>query len=300
MNLRQVEIFLSVVEEGSFSAAARQSHLTQSTISQNIAALEEELGVQLLERSRNGVRLTEGGKILQRHARRLMGELRATEEAFRRFRGLEETTLRVGVSTIPGAYLVPPVLARLCAESPTLDVVVLQGDSQDTMERITNREVEVGVVGSRFEERGFTYAEVGEDRIQLVVAPGHPWATRESLHPVELTQGLFIGREAGSGTGRSVAEALRGVGVEIERLRFRAEMGSGEAIKGAVLAGVGAAFLSDLTVRREVERGDLVVVPVQGLSITRPFYLVRQAGRELTPASSRFWDAMRSAHAVPA
>ena len=114
MNLRQVEVFLAVLEHGSFSAAARGSLLTQSTISQHIAALEEELGVQLLERSRNGIRLTEGGKILQKHARRLMGELRSTESAFRRFRGLEETVLRIGVSSIPGGYLVPPVLATLC------------------------------------------------------------------------------------------------------------------------------------------------------------------------------------------
>jgi molybdate transport repressor ModE-like protein len=296
VNLRQVEIFLSVVEQGSFSAAARDSLLTQSTISQHIASLEQEVGVQLLERSRNGVRLTDGGKILLKHARRLVGELRSTEAALRRFRGLEETTLRIGVSTIPAAYLVPEVLARLCERFPSLDVTVLQGDSRETTERLANREVEVGVVGSRFEERGFTFAEVGRDRICLVVFPGHPWAERSSIPVSELNQGLFIAREAGSGTGRTVSETLLAAGVETEGLRIRAEIGSGEAIKAAVIAGLGVAFLSDLTIRRETERGDLVVVAVDGLNITRPFYLVRQSGRELTPASAAFWELMLATH----
>lgn len=296
MNLRQVEVFLSVVKHGSLSAAARESLLTQSTISQHLKALEDELGVRLLERSRNGIRLTDGGRILQKHGRRLIGELRATEAAFRRYRGIEETTLRIGVSTIPGTWLVPQVLARLSERFPSLDTIVLPGDSRDTMERIANREVEVGVVGSRFDERGFTFAPVSEDRIRLVVFPGHPWAGRPLLSSMELEGGVFIGRETGSGTGRTVMEALQGIGVPAERLRFRAEFGSGEAIKAAVIAGIGAAFLSDLTIRREVERGELVVVAVDGLTIARPFYLARQSGRELTPASAAFWESMLAAY----
>jgi DNA-binding transcriptional LysR family regulator len=296
MNLRQVEIFLSVIDQGSFSAAARDSHLTQSTISQHIAALEDEVGVQLLERSRNGVRLTDGGKILLKHARRLMGELRSTEEAFRRFRGLEETTLRLGVSTIPAAYLVPAVLAQLCERFPSLQVAMLPGDSRDTIERIANRDVEVGVVGSRFEERGFSFAEVGRDRICLVVGRRHPWAERPSISIAELPEGVFIAREAGSGTGRTVTAALAAAGIDAGHLRIRAEIGSGEAIKAAVIAGLGVAFVSDLSIRREAEQGDLVIIPVDGLNIARPFYLVRQSGRELAPASAAFWELMRTTH----
>jgi DNA-binding transcriptional LysR family regulator len=296
VNLRQVEVFLAVVDQGSFSAAARETYVTQSTISQHIAALEEELGAQLLERSRNGVRVTEAGKILLKHARRIRGELRATEEAFRRFRGLEDAVLRLGVSTIPAAYLVPPVLARLCRDFPTLRVVVVQGDSKETLERIASRDVEAGVVGSRFDERGLAWQEVGHDRIRLVVAPGHPWAGRAPIAPADLLEQPLIGREPGSGTGRTVTAALEAAGVDIGRLRVRAEMESGEAIRAAALAGLGAAFLSELLIRREVERGELVVVPVTGIDITRPFYLVRQSAHDPTPAAAAFWDAMRTEH----
>ena len=296
VNLRQLDVFLAVVEEGSFSGAARVAMLTQSTISQHMAALEEELGVQLLERSRNGVVLTEAGKILRKHARSLVGELRATETAIRRHRGIEQTTLRLGVSTIPGAYMVPVVLAKLGEQFPQLNVVVLQGDSRTTIEWLTAREIEAGVVGNRFEERGLTFAEVGEDRICLVVNRQHPWAKRGTLAARDLHEGVFVAREPGSGTGATVNEALRDAGIDPARLRTRAEIGGMEAIKAAVLAGVGASFLSHVAVARDVERGDLVIVPVKGLTIARPFYLVRRSGRDLAPATEAFWKLMLEVH----
>ncbi|HEX7879268.1 MAG TPA: selenium metabolism-associated LysR family transcriptional regulator [Candidatus Eisenbacteria bacterium] len=292
MNLRQLDVFLAVVEEGSFSGAARVAMLTQSTISQHMAALEEELGVQLLERSRNGVVLTEAGRILRKHARSLVGELRATETAMRRHRGIEQTSLRLGVSTIPGAYMVPTVLAKLGEKFPQLNVVVLQGDSRTTVEWLAAREIEAGVVGKRFEERGFTFAEVGEDRISLVVGRQHPWARRGTLTARDLYDGVFVAREPGSGTGATVTEALRDAGIDTARLRTRAEIGGMEAIKAAVLAGVGASFLSHVAVASDVERGDLVIVPVKGLTIARPFYLVRRSGRDLAPAAEAFWKLM--------
>jgi DNA-binding transcriptional LysR family regulator len=296
VNLRQLDVFLAVVEEGSFSGAARVAMLTQSTISQHIAALEEELGVQLLERSRNGVQLTAAGRILRKHARTLVGELRATETAMRRHRGIEQTTLRLGVSTIPGAYLIPGVLARLSDQFPQLDLVVQQGDSRAVVEWLAAREIEAGVVGRRFEERGFTFAEVGEDRISLVVGRQHPWARRGSLAVKDLYEGVYVSREPGSGTGATVAEALREAGVDTGRLRIRAEVGGMEAIKAAVMVGLGAAFLSHVAVARDVERGDLVQLPVKGLNIARPFFLVRRSGRDLAPAAAAFWKLMLEVH----
>jgi DNA-binding transcriptional LysR family regulator len=292
MNLRQLEVFLAVVEHGSFSGAARSTQSTQSTISQHVAALETELGVQLLERSRNGIRLTDGGALLRKHARSLFGEVRATEAAFQRFRGLEETVLRIGASTIPGGYLVPPVLAELCSRFPRLAVYLLQGDSRETADRIASHDVEAGVVGARFDDPGFHFEVVGDDVIQLVVPRSHPWSTGRTIAVADLSESTYVVRESGSGTGRAVLDALRQAGLDPDALRVRAEVAGSEAIRGAVLAGVGIAFLSELAVRRDVERGDLVVVPVAGLVIRRPFYLVRRTGRELSPAATAFWDLM--------
>ncbi|MBI5441407.1 MAG: LysR family transcriptional regulator [Deltaproteobacteria bacterium] len=292
MNLKQLEVFLAVVEHGSFSAGARESYVTQSTVSQHVAALEEELGVRLLERSRNGIALTEAGKILKRHARQVLGDIQAAHEAIRRFRGIEKATLRVAASTIPGGYLIPAVLVTMCERFPDLSVALLQGDSRDTIDRVASQEAELGVVGNRFEERGLTYVPVGNDEICLVVSRGHAWADRASVALADFPGAPFVVREPGSGTAKTVAEALTAAGVNTGGLRIRAHMGSNEAVKAAVMAGLGLSFLSEAAVRREVERGDLSIVPVEGLRISRRFHLVRRTGRELSPAATAFWDLM--------
>lgn len=296
MILRQLEIFLSVIDSGSFSAGARNSHTTQSTVSQHIAALEEEFAVQLLERSRNGVSLTEAGKIFNKHSRRIMGEIRAIEEALLRYRGIEEATLRVAASTIPGAYLIPQVVAELCGRFPNLTVKLVQGDSREVVEAVINREAEVAVVGHRFEERGLVYATVGSDEISLVVAAGHPWAKRRCVTAAELADVPFVIRESGSGTAKTVVDALSQAGIDPSRQKIRLRAGSNDAVKAAVLAGVGVSFISILAVRSEVERGVLAVVPVEGLHISRRFLLVRRSGRDLSPAAAAFWDHMIAAY----
>lgn len=300
MNLRQLEVFLSVVEQGSFSSAARDSGLTQSTVSQHIASLEQELGVKVLERSRNGVRVTEAGKILLKHARHVAGELRATQEAIRRYQGEEECSLRIGVSTVPGGYLVPPVLAKLCERHPKLHAVLYQGDSQVTADRIASREVEAGVVGSRFEERGFAYTPIGLDRIGLVAPTGHPWTRRDSIGVRDLVECPLIMREPGSGTGRTVIQALERAGIVTGELHVRARVEGIEAVKASVMAGLGLSFLSEIVVRREVEHGDMVVLPVEDLDISRPFYLARRSGRALSPIVGAFWEMMIEEYGSPA
>ncbi|HET9888525.1 MAG TPA: selenium metabolism-associated LysR family transcriptional regulator [bacterium] len=290
MNLRQLEVFLAVLDQGGFSSASRVTKLTQSTISQHISALENEVGVRLLERSRKGVRATEAGKILRAHAKSLVGELRSAESALRRFRGLEQTTLHVGVSSVPGAELVPQVLAQLCQLHPRLDLVLMQGDTRRIVEAIANREAEVGVVGRRMRVRGLTYTEVGDDRIVLVVAPGHAWAKRKSISIEQLPESDFVVREPGSGTGEVVMAALRAAGADTEALRIRAVVDGNEALKSTVKIGMGAAFFSVVTVARDVDRGELAIVPVQGLSIARPFYLVRRSGRRPSPPANAFWS----------
>jgi DNA-binding transcriptional LysR family regulator len=296
MTLRQLEIFLSVIDSGGFSAGARNSNTTQSTVSQHLAALEEEFAVQLLERSRNGVSLTEAGKIFDKHSRRIMGEIRAMEKALLRYRGIEDATLKVAASTIPGTYLVPQVVAELCGKFPDMEVRLVQGDSREVIEAVINQEAEIAVVGHRFQERGLTYALVGNDEIHLVVPAGHLWAKRTSVSADELTDAPFVVRESGSGTAKTVLEALSQAGIDGSRHRIRLRVGSNDAVKAAVMAGVGISFLSNLAVRGEVERGVLVVVPVEGLQISRRFLLVRRSGRELSPVAAAFWDRMLAAY----
>ena len=292
MNLKQLEVFVAVAETGSFSKGAEAAFITQSTVSQHIGALESEFGIKLLDRTGRGALPTEGGKVLLRHARQLLNGARETGEAMARFRGLDDATLSIGGSNIPGNYLIPAALPKLLKRFPGLKLTLLQGDSRDILTRIVRQEVEVGIVGSRFGEEGCTFTPICRDDIRLVVGQGHPWHGRKVVRLQELQGVEIILRESGSGTGDTVLEALLKAGLSLQDLTVRAWLGSNEAVKHAVAASVGVSFLSLISVQKEVERGEIIPIAVEGLEISREFYLASRTGRELSPAASAFAGVM--------
>ncbi|MBT1076145.1 selenium metabolism-associated LysR family transcriptional regulator [Geobacter grbiciae] len=293
MNLKQLEVFLAVAESGSFSRGAEATFITQSTVSQHIAALEHELGVKLLDRTGRGALLTEGGKLLLEHARKVVAGAREIEPAMRRFRGVEEAELRVGGSNIPGDHMIPEVLPLFLARHPGVRLTLLQGDSREILDKVAREEVEIGIIGSSFDDEGFAFTPLGRDEIRLIAGSAHPLAGRGPVGIDVLARQEFIMREPGSGTARTIAHALAGAGVAPATLAVRASLGSNEAVKHAVASGLGVSFLSEISVRKELGRGELVEVPVEGLKISRTFYLVQRDGRELSPAARAFADLMR-------
>ena len=288
MNLKQLEIFLAVAETGSFSRGAEATFITQSTASQHISSLESDFGVRLLDRTGRGALLTEGGKVLFQHARQVIDDVQAIHQAMRRFKGVEDVELRIGGSNIPANYMIPELLPVLLELFPTLRLTLIQGDSRDILEKLAREEIELGVVGSRFDEEGFEFAPLGRDEISLVVNRRHPWNGRKSVELAELEGEPLVLREPGSGTGRTVNEALAKAGLPPQTLKVTAHLGSNEAVKHAVASGLGSSFVSLLSVGKEIEREELVPVKVKGLTISRRFYLASRAGRELSPAAKAF------------
>ena len=288
MNLKQLEIFLAVAETGSFSRGAEATFITQSTASQHISSLESDFGVRLLDRTGRGALLTEGGKVLFQHARQVIDDVHAIHQAMRRFKGAEDVELRIGGSNIPANYMIPELLPVLLELFPTLRLTLIQGDSRDILEKLAREEIELGVVGSRFDEEGFEFAPLGRDEISLVVNRRHPWNGRKSVDLAELEGEPLVLREPGSGTGRTVNEALAKAGLPPQTLKVTAHLGSNEAVKHAVASGLGSSFVSLLSVGKEIEREELVPVKVKGLTISRRFYLASRAGRELSPAAKAF------------
>lgn len=293
MNLKQLEVFIAVAECGSFSRAAELSFLTQSTVSQHISALEKEFGLKLLDRTGKGALLTEAGKLLHLHARRLSEEARSITVVLNRFRGLEEVVLKIGGSNIPSSYLIPDCIPPFQRLNPGVTITILQGDSRETLERLKREEVELAVIGSRFDDDEVCYSELTLEKLALVVYPGHRWAERKSISLEELGDEVFIFREPGSGTDMTVRAALVKAGVTLERLNVRTFLGSNEAVKQAILSGAGVSFLSMISVRRECESGQLFMVDVNGLDMSRSIYLVSREGRELSPAAKVFAALLR-------
>ncbi len=292
MNLKQLEVFLAVTESGSFSKGAEATFITQSTVSQHISALEQELGVRLLDRTGRGALLTPGGGILLEHARRVLAATGEIGRAIDRFKGVEDTVLTIGGSNVPGNYMIPDALPLVRSRFPGLKITLLQGDSRDIIDRLGREEVEVGVVGSRFSGEEYAFTPLGSEEIRLVAGKSHEWRRKRIVELGELEEREFILREPGSGTAKTVGEALTRAGLNPDRLRVAAVLGSNEAVKHAVLGGMGLAFLSEISIRNELARKELVEIRVKGLTISRRFFLVTRSGRELSPAARAFFALM--------
>jgi len=294
MNLKQLEVFLAVAESGSFSRAAEMSFLTQSTVSQHISSLEVEFDLKLFDRTGKGAMLTEAGKLLLLHASRLVAEAREIRVNLNRFKGLEKAVLRIGGSNIPGSYMIPDFLPFFQQLNPGVTIILTQGDSRETMERLKREEVELAIIGSRYAEEDFDYAPLTPDKIVLVVNSKHRWNGRESVTPEDLLEETFIFREPGSGTDRTVRAALAATGLSAEQLKVKIFLGSNEAVKQAILCGSGISFISEMSIKKECEREELFIVKVEGLEISRHFYLANRLGRELSPAAKAFASLIKN------
>jgi DNA-binding transcriptional LysR family regulator len=288
MNLKQLEVFIAVAESGSFSRAAEITFLTQSTVSQHVSSLESEFDLRLLDRTGKGALLTEAGKILLLHARRVVAEALEVPLVLNRFRGLEKVVLKIGGSNIPACYMIPECMPCFREQHPGVIISLFQGDSRETLERLKREEVEFALVGNRFEEKGFVYTPLLQDKISLVVPADHLWSGKDYILPEDLIAEPLIFREPGSGTDRSFRDELAKAGYAPDQLKVSMHLGSNEAVKQAILNGAGISFLSEMSVKKECEREELFVVNVKGLAIFRYFYLVTHQGRELSPAADAF------------
>jgi DNA-binding transcriptional LysR family regulator len=292
MTLKQLEVFIAVADTQSFSKGGESVSLTQSTVSQHIRALEEELGVRLFDRSSSQVSLTEAGKIFYSHAVRIRNQCTEAREEVRRFQGLEQATLRLGASTIPAACLIPDLLGRFTTTWPGVRLELQQGDSREVIGLLLENLVELALVGGQYDEDAVSFKELLTDRIVLV---GRPGDQKDGVLSIQQLQDLpLIVREQGSGTRQATDSALKKAGLDPRNLRVVAQLGSSEAVRRAVIGGAGYAFLSKIAVARELAEGTLVEIQVEGLAITRSFYLAWRSGRSFSPAAEAFMRMLNS------
>lgn len=292
MTLKQLEVFVAVAETHSFSKGAEKSCITQSTASQHIQGLEEELGIRLFDRGRGGALLTEAGKLFLGRANRILSECDESRSAVRRFLGMEDVVLKVGASNVPGTCLIPSALGRFQDACPRVRLEVSQGDSRSVLQQLITEDIELGFIGGRFDDERIHFEAMGEDTIVCAVARDRITTTKPALSQAELCKVPLVVREQGSGTQQAVYEALARTWISRESLRIAAVLGSSEAVKRALLEGAGYAFVSNISISEELASGKLATVRIPGLAITRKFYAAYRSGRELSPAANAFLALM--------
>jgi DNA-binding transcriptional LysR family regulator len=288
MDTRQLAAFCAVVEKRSFSQAAEKLGVTQPAVSLQVRALEERLGARLIDRSGRRVEPTEAGRRLYRNARRL---LQLEEQLIDDVAGDEAAglrgTLRVGASTGPGAHLVPLLLCEFARAHPAVRVSLSVFDTHAVIERVAERDLELGVVGALRRHRSLEFEPLVRDEIVLAVPPRHPAAGGE-LSLAELAQETLVVMQEGAGVRQVIEEELRRAGLRLRTFEAQLELGLQESVKSAVSAGYGVAFISRTAIEGELAAGTLAAARVAGIEPGRQMYVIRTRGRQLGRAAEAF------------
>ncbi|WP_457574531.1 selenium metabolism-associated LysR family transcriptional regulator [Desulfolithobacter sp.] len=290
MELRKLEVFCKVVELGSFTRAAEAVLLSQPTVSEHVRSLEEELGQKLLDRLGREIEPTPVGRLLYDYGRKMLRLHQDALQAVEQYGGRLIGRILIGSGTIPGTYILPRLIGSFRRQYHSIRATLRIAASRHIAREVLHGELEIGVVGARWNEAGLIWKKVFSDQLVLVVSPGHPWASRRSVELEELLHEPFILRESGSGTRRVFTQILEQHGLRPSQLQEVAEIGSTAAVKEAVRAGIGISILSSQAVADDERCGQLVTVPVKDVVMHRPFYLIRRKRRELSPVASVFLE----------
>jgi DNA-binding transcriptional LysR family regulator len=298
MTLRQLQVFLAVAREKSFSQAAKTIHSSQPTMSEHVAELELELGKKVFFRRGREVTLTEAGRVLERYAASAILAVESARQAVDDLDGLGHGSLMIGASTTPGIYVMPGIIANFRGRHPGVELRLQIANSRVIEDRIKARELDLGVVGGHAVSPGEECLAVGfADELLLIVPPRHAWAKRRFIAPEALAREPLLMREEGSAT-RSVTErALQRAGI---RFQAAMELDHTEAIKQAVMAGLGVAFISVYAVRGEVATGRLHVLRLRGVRVQRHFHVIHHEARRLTASARAFMDVLVQSGRRPA
>ena len=288
MDTRQLAAFCAVVELHSFSQAAERLGVTQPAVSMQIRALEERFGHRLLDSSGRRVEPTEAGQRLYRGAQRLImleeqlqSEVASVEEGELRGR------LEIGSSTGPGERVLPLLLCEFQRQSPAVSISLSVSDTQTVVERVADRELELGVVGAARKHRGVVFEPFFRDDVVLACKPDHRFADR-TITLDELRSEPLIVMQEGAGVRQLLEDELRPHGARLRDLNVKLELGMQESVRSAVLAGYGVAFIAHSALESELAAGQLACARVEGVDPAREISIVQASGRSLTRVAEAF------------
>lgn len=291
MNRNHLALFHWVASAGGISAGAALARVSQPAVSKQIADLEDALGVTLLERRGRGSRLTQAGTVLADYARRWMALEAEAEQAIQEIRGLKRGKLRIGASLTVGGYLLAPVIADFHRKHPRIELKLEVANTEAIERMLLEGRIDVGLTEGDPGSEALSSEVFFEDELVALAHPEHPLAAARRVRVRQLAGHPFILREQGSGTRLVVEQALGRHGLRIEPALTLA---SQEAIRGAVAAGLGLAFLPRSVVAADLAAGKLVQVRLVDLEIHRPLHLQRLRGSADSPALAAFLSVLSS------
>ena len=284
--IRQLQIFSVAASHLSFARAAEKLHLTHAAISLQIKQLEEVSGTLLFERIGKRVFLTEAGEILLGHTRQILQSLKEADEALLALKGLKGGRIAVAVAST-AEYFAPGLLAEFRKTQADVRIRMLI-DNRDTVNRLlAGNEVDLAIMGRPPAELDAVAVAFAPHPLVIIASTAHPLSRLPNVAVEDLADEMLIVRESGSGTRSAMEEFFLERSV---KPRIGMEMGSNEAIKQAVVAGLGISFISQHTLGLELKAERLSILKVEGTPVMRRWHIVRHKSKHLTPALAAFWD----------
>ena len=274
MEFKHLEVFVKLVENLGFSAAAEELNISQPTVSLHIKQLEEELDTPLFIRSTRELKITEEGTILYREAKDLLQQ-RST--LIDRFINPNRKILRLGSSTIPTGYILPFVLSRFRKAHPNILIQVEEQNSYETIKRISARKVDAGIVGMKTDDENCEFQPIYQDEF-VFITPNIPYyralqQTQPNLK--RLAQEPLIVRESGSAVKQNMELMLNAAHIDLASLHIITSINNIDVIKRLVAQGVGTSFISKIAVNDMIDRGELLAFSLEDVPHRyRDLYLV--------------------------
>lgn len=294
INLKQLEAFVSTAEYSSFTKAAEELFLTQSTVSSHISTLEKTLGVRLIQRSaRRRVTLTGAGEQVYREAKDILERCQSLQDLKKQD---DRNQLVIGASSVPGQCLMPELMGEYLTLCPDCHYVQLRGDSVRIHQLLDQGRARLGFVGIASDPREYRYHPVAEDRLVLITANKEPYQSlhRSGASGLSLLNMPMILREENSGTRQEMERYLRKLQISPESLNIIAQIDNPEAIRSSVSRGLGVSIMSVLAAREYLLSGRLLSFEMGHQGAYRNIYLAWRKDAVLTPAEQSFLEFVQS------
>jgi DNA-binding transcriptional LysR family regulator len=288
LTLHQLNILQAVARGGSFSRASAELHLSQPAVSMQIRQLEESLGLPLFEQIGKRIHLTEAGKEVLTYARAITHQLDELEGVLNRLKGLSGGRLRISVATTAN-YFIPTLLGTFSRRYPSVTVSLDVTNRETLLRQLSENTVDLVIMGQPPAATDVEAEAFMDNPLVVVAPPDHPLARKKKIPLARLQEETFLVRESGSGTRSAMERFFNERGM---KLKTGMEVGSNEAIKQSVQAGLGLGLLSRATIEQELTLKRLVVLDIEDFPIMRHWYVVHRKGKRLSAAADAFKQFM--------
>jgi len=292
MSDRRLQVFHTVAAELSFTRAAEILNMTQPAVTHQIRQLEEELNTRLFDRANNRISLTAAGEAVLTYASRIIALYGELNESVKSLTGDRSGLVTLGASTTIAEYMLPGMLGDFQQEFPDVQIRLRVANTDAVVSMVADNTIDLGVVEGQVDSQLLRIEECQQDELQVLMPSNHPLTQEASITPSQLVDHPFINREDGSGTRGVIERYFANHDTDVGQFNRLFELGSTEAIKGLVQAGMGVSIVSKATVAKELALGLLATRPLSP-PLMRPLYFVRQRQKFRTQVMDELFQFAR-------